>query len=349
MGTKIASLIIKSRHEISITDLSEKIIAFDAYNIIYAFLSSIRNKESGGGYFTDADGNVTSHLNGLFYRMNNLLIHGIKPVFIFDGEPPSFKAAEIQSRRDKKAEAAKKREEALEEGDFEAAMKYAQATSRITPQIVQDAKILLNLYGIPIIDAPSEAEAQGSHLLQQGKIYALNSQDYDSFLFGGTRIVRNLAISQRRKVPGQSRWIEVSPELIILNEMLGELGLKNRDQLILLGLLIGTDYNPDGIKGVGPKTALKLVLKYKNPEKLFEYLDVKFGLDTIFPFSPFSLLDYFRNPNVESELLFQHRSPQFQKIQQFLVEERGFNRDRVEKQLLLFKKKSEQKTLDRFF
>ncbi len=317
MGTKISSLISKSRHNIAITDLRGKIVAFDAYNIIYAFLSSIRNKQTGGGYFTDSEGNVTSHLNGMFYRLNTLLINGVKPVFIFDGKPPSFKTAEIQSRKEKKEEAVKKREEALEAGDFEAAMKYAQATSRITPQIVQDAKTLLEYYGIPVIDAPSEAEAQGSTLLQQGKIFALNSQDYDSFLFGGTRIVRNLALSQRRKVPNQNRWIEISPEEIILTELLQELGFKNRDQLILLGLLIGTDYNPEGIKGIGPKTALKLILKYQSPDRLFDYLEIKYGINSIFPYSPLKLLDYFRNPNVDADVHFQHQSPQLKLIQHF--------------------------------
>ena len=349
MGTKISSLISKSRHEIGIADLSGKIVAFDAYNIIYAFLSSIRDKQTGGGYFTDTDGNVTSHLNGMFYRLNTLLINGVKPVFIFDGEPPTFKTAEIHSRKEKKEEAETKREEALKEGDLETAMKYAQATSRITPQIVQDAKTLLNYYGIPVINAPSEAEAQGSTLLQQGKIYALNSQDYDSFLFGGIRIVRNLALSQRRKVPGQNRWIEVNPEVIILSELLQELGFKNRDQLILLGLLIGTDYNPNGIKGVGPKTALKLVLKYRNSDRLLDYLDTKYGLDSIFPYPPLTLLEYFKNPNVDAEVNFQHQSPQLKLIQHFLVEERSFNAERVEKQLIQLKKKTEQKTLDRFF
>ncbi|MHA1968610.1 MAG: flap endonuclease-1 [Candidatus Hodarchaeales archaeon] len=349
MGTKIGKLITESRQEIEIRDLTGKKIGFDAYNVIYAFLARIRDQSTGGNYFTDSEGNVTSHLTGIFYRMTNLLANNIKPAFIFDGKPPSFKTQEIELRKKKKEEAKLKQAEAIAKGDMISAMKYAQATSRITPNMIDDAKRLLSYFGIPIVQATAEAEAQAAILINQGKIHSVTSQDYDSFLFGSREVIRNLAITQRRKVPNQQRWIEAHPEQILLEDLLSELKFKNRDQLIMLGLLIGTDYNPDGIKGVGPITALKLVHKYTSPAALFEYLDIKYKNEEIFPYPPKTLLDYFRTPEVDKNVKITHSKINPNKIEEFLVEERDFQSNRVKRQLNMLKRKSSQNTLDKFF
>ncbi|MFW9857108.1 MAG: flap endonuclease-1 [Candidatus Thorarchaeota archaeon] len=356
MGTKIGPLIVKSRNEISLTDLSGKIIGVDAFITIYAFLARIRSRETGGGYFTDQEGNVTSHLIGLFNRMTSLLAHNISPVFIFDGEPPQFKAKEIKSRQEKKEQAEENRQEALARGDLESAMKYAQATSRVTSDIIEDAKRLLKYLGIPSVQAASEAEAQGVIMIQQNKIYAMATQDYDSFLFGGPRILRNLSVTQRRKQPSQDRWSESPPEQVLLKDILQELGLNSRDQLIMLGLLIGTDYNPDGIKGIGPKTGLKLVQQYNTLPSLLNHLKLKFDLKEVFPYPPSTLFEYFRSPEVD--LTTQIMFPKFDKskVIEFLVEERDFNQDRVERQLNTMVRKrqrlkleSARQSLDQFF
>ncbi len=349
MGTKIGKLISKSRHEIEIQELAGKKIGFDAYNIIYAFLARIRDQSSGGTYFTDSNGNVTSHLSGIFYRLTNLLANNIKPVFIFDGKPPSFKMAEIEERKKKKEEAALKQAEAIAKGDMIGAMKYAQATSSITPTMIEDAKRLLEYFGVPIVQAAAEAEAQGAKLVELGHLHSMTSQDYDSFLFGSNSVIRNLAISQRRKVPNQQRWIDVPPEKISLVDILSELRLKDRDQLIMLGLLIGTDYNPNGIKGVGPITALKLVHQYPTPTALFDYLDVKYNLKEVFPYPPNTLLEYFLSPEVNNDCEMKFSKPDPEKITEFLVEERDFQSSRIKRQLDMLRQKSSQKTLDKFF
>lgn len=355
MGTQIGKLITKCRLEIEYADLYGKKIGIDAYNMIYAFLAPIRSRDSGGGYLRDSEGNVTSHLSGLFYRMTNLLPY-IRPVFIFDGKPPIFKGREIEIRKERKKKAARKREDAIARGDMEEAMKHAQATSRITPNIVEDAKKLLEYFGIPVIQAASEAEAQGAFMVQTGDLYAIASQDYDSFLFGSQKVIRNLTITRRRRTPKQGGIIDLNPEKIIFKELLEELQLDNRDQLILLGLLIGTDYNPGGIKGVGPKTALKLIHKFRNPKSLLEYLDVKYSIRQTFPYPPETLLDYFRSPEVEENVKFTFHKPQIPKITEFLVEERDFRKDRIEialERMISRKRKIKQKTdqhsLDKFF
>ncbi|MFX0150042.1 MAG: flap endonuclease-1 [Candidatus Hodarchaeota archaeon] len=356
MGTQIGKLLIKCRHEIEYSHLYRKKIGIDAYNMIYAFLAPIRTRQTGGGYLTDANGNVTSHLSGLFYRMTNLLPYRIRPVFIFDGEPPIFKEKEIEIRKKRKNIAEIKRNDAIARGDLEEALKHAQATSRITSNMIEDAKKLLNYFGIPIIQAVSEAEAQGAFMVREGTLNAMASQDYDAFLFGSPEVIRNLTITRRRRVPSQSRSIELIPEKVILTELLDELKLGSRDQLIMLGLLVGTDYNPKGIKGIGPKTALKLVHKYRTPDSLLEYLNVNFSLNEVFPYPPNILLDYFRTPEVEKGVKIIIKKPQPDKITEFLVEERDFNKDRIEKQLeTMFtktrkiKQKLDQKSLEKFF
>ncbi|MHA1331463.1 MAG: FEN1 family endonuclease, partial [Candidatus Hodarchaeales archaeon] len=177
MGTQIGKLISSCRHEISLETLSNKIIGFDAYNMIYAFLAPIRHQSTWGGYLKDSKGNVTSHLSGLFYRLTNWLPYRVKPVFIFDGKPPKFKEEEIETRKQRKKLAETKRKEAIERGDLVEAMKYAQATSRITSEMVKDAKQLLKFFGIPCIQAKEEAEAQGAFMVRQGQMYAMASQD----------------------------------------------------------------------------------------------------------------------------------------------------------------------------
>ncbi|MFX1515231.1 MAG: flap endonuclease-1 [Promethearchaeota archaeon] len=355
MGTQIGKLLSKCRLEIEYSDLFGKRIGIDAYNMIYAFLAPIRYRETGGGYLTDSDGNVTSHLSGLFYRMTNILPYNISPVFIFDGKPPVFKEKEIETRKDRKIQAAKKREEALAIGDLESAMKFAAITSKITPQIIDDAKRLIEYFGIPTLQAASEAEAQGAYMVQEGKLDAMASQDYDSFLFGSPKVIRNLTVT-RRRVATKEGDIELNPEQVVLKELLEELQFDNRDQLILLGLLVGTDYNPGGIKGIGPKTALKLIHQYNTPSSLFEYLDAKYSIDKVFPHPPNRLLDYFRSPEVDEEIKFKFREPSISKIKEFLVEERDFRKDRIEGALQRMiskrrkiKQKADQQALDQFF
>ncbi|MHA2289232.1 MAG: flap endonuclease-1 [Promethearchaeota archaeon] len=234
-------------------------------------------------------------------------------------------------------------------GDMDEASKYAQATSRITPEILEDTKILLRYLGIPIVQAPSEAEAQGATLTNQGIIDAMASQDYDSFLFGCSTVIRNLGVSQRRKVPNQQRFVEVETEKIQLDQMLSEMQLKNRKQLIMVGLLIGTDYNPKGIKGIGPKTALKLVHKYPKLDSLLSHLDSTYDLEEIFPHPPEVLLEYFLSPEVNENIGISFSNPRPKKVQKFLVEERGFTSERIQRQIKALQRITNQSTLDTFF
>ena len=263
MGLDLKPLVKSS--PIMISDLSGKVIAIDAYNTIYQFLATIRGIT--GELLTNNNGEVTSHLSGLFYRNVNLLAEDIKLIYIFDGKPSPLKSKEIDRRRQVKQDALNKYQEAITAGRFEDARKYGQATSVLTDKMVEESKMILTLLGIPYIQAPSEGEAAAAQLTQSNIAFACASQDYDSLLFGAKRLIRNLAISGKRKVPNRNVYVDIEPEVIEQQQLLNETGL-NLEQLVDIGILIGTDFNPGGIPGIGPKTALKLVREHNKLEKI---------------------------------------------------------------------------------
>ena len=191
MGVKFKDIV--SPEEINLKDLEGRTVAIDAYNTIYQFLSGIRQRD--GSPLMDLNGNVTSHLSGILYRTSSIVDKGIKPIYVFDGQSSPYKAKTLEQRRAIKEEAEKQRQEAIAKGDREAARKYAIRTSRMTPYIIESSKKLLELMGVPYIQAKGEGEAQASYMVAQGDAWAVASQDYDCLLFGAPRIIRNLTLS----------------------------------------------------------------------------------------------------------------------------------------------------------
>lgn len=344
MGVQLGGLI--TRRKISLKDLSGKSISIDAYNTLYQFLSIIRGPD--GNPLMDKERRVTSHLSGLLYRTANLVGVGILPSYVFDGAPPKLKRIEIMRREEVKQEAVVKYHKALEEGRMEEARMYAQATARLRDYMVSDAQRLLSLMGIPWVQAPSEGEAQAAHMAAKGDVYAAASQDYDSLLFGAPVLVRNIAISGRRKLPRKNAYVEVEPEIVELQDVLRQLSI-DRIRLIHLGILVGTDYNTGGIKGVGPKTALKLVTKYSSFQEIRENL--KDGGS--FPVDPDDLVKLFLEPEVTDGYKLQWTPPDNEGVVAFLCGERDFSEERVRKALDMMgsglRKANERPTLEKWF
>ena len=264
MGVNLSP--ITQAREIELTELRGKTVAVDAYNTIFQFLSSIRQPD--GTPLQDSQGRVTSQLSGILYRVANLIEAGIESSFVFDGKPNEMKAGTIEDRIARREKAMVEYQEALREGDMKKAYSKAQQTSRMTPEILESSKQLLGLMGIPIVQAPSDGEAQGAYMCMKGDVYASASQDYDSILFGAPLLVRNLTISGRRKVPGRNVYRDVKTEVIDSKVMLSELGL-TREQLVDVCIMMGTDFNP-GVSGIGPKKGLKLIQKHGCLEKVME-------------------------------------------------------------------------------
>lgn len=318
MGVQLSE-IVESR-EIELHELAGKKIAIDAFNIIFQFLTIIRDRLTGEP-LKDSKGRVTSHLSGLFYRTTNLLELGIKPVYVFDGPPPEFKRKTLEEREELKLRAEEKWKEAVAKG--KPAFKYAQAAARLDEEMVETAKKLLELMGVPVVQAASEGEIQAAFLAKRGDVWASASQDYDSLLVGSPRLVRNISISGKRKLPNKEVYVEVKPELIELGEMLTDLGI-TQEQLIIVGLLVGTDYNP-GVKGVGPKKALELVKTEKTLENVLKKVEWRGDVPAE------ELYEFFLNPPVNKKYKLIWGKPKFGKLIEFLVGEHNFSRERVEK------------------
>jgi flap endonuclease-1 len=342
MGVQIGDIV--PHHPITLEHLRGKTVAIDALNFLYQFLAIIRQRD--GELLRDSKGRITSHLSGLFYRTANFVEAGIKPVYVFDGEPPVLKLKTVEQRKELREEAEREWRRALEEGRIEDARKYAQRSGRINQIMIDQAKRLLDAMGIPWVQAPSEGEAQAAHLVKRGDAWAVASQDFDSLLFGAPTLVRNLGITGRRKLPGKDAYREIAPELIRLDETLQALGLA-REQLIAIGILVGTDYN-QGIKGIGPKKALELVKKHPDPSELLQKKD----LAERFEVDPLEVYEIFANPKITNSYHVKWRDPDPEAIKRLLCDEHDFSEDRVQTgidKLLRGKAERGQTTLDRWF
>jgi len=336
MGIQIFDILQKK--DIEIEDLKGRVLAVDAFLWLHQFLSIIRQPD--GTPLMDSKGRITSHLSGIFYRSARLIENGLKLVFVFDGPSPRFKAATVEERNSVKERARIKWEEALDEENLEDARKAAQATSRLTDEMIQQSKNLLEFMGIPIVQAPSEGEAQCAYLCQKDLVYAVSSQDSDSLLFNAPRLVRNLSMTGRRKLPRQDTYIEIKPEIIELESVLKNLGV-TREQLIIIGLLVGGDYNP-GIKGYGPKKALELVKKEKTLKNVLEKIEWNNEMPAE------EIYDFYLNPEIEKNVNFEFKSPQPEKIMNLMVGEHEFSQERIEKIIKVLtesKESNKQKSL----
>jgi len=343
LGVNLRDLVPKTTTDL--INLRGKSIAIDAYNALYQFLAIIRQPD--GTPLKDHTGRITSHLSGLLYRTSNLVEMGIKVVYVFDGIPPTLKEVEIKRRARVKEEAIVKYEKALQEGKMEEARTYAQMTSRLKDYMTDDAKRLLNLMGIPWIQAPSEGEAQAAHLAKKRDTDFCASQDYDSLLFGAPQLIRNVTISGRRKLPRKNVYIEVVPEIVELDKVLKELGVTH-EQLVDIGILVGTDFNPEGVKGIGPKTALQLIKEYRSLEKLLPNLK-----EATFPVEPAKIREIFLNPKVTDNYHLTWKEPDLEGVIEFMCGERDFDQDRVtktlEKMSTGIKKQKGATTLEQWF
>ena len=331
MGVDLRDLITKV-HTIKLEELNKRVVVIDGYNALYQFLAIIRQPD--GTPLMDSKGRITSHLSGLFYRTVNLLEMGIKPVYVFDGKPPEVKEAEIEKRMKLKEEAEKKYLDAIKRGDYEEAKKYAKQAARIEDYMVESAKTLLRYLGVPIVEAPHDGEAQAAFLVLRGDAYAVSSPDYDSFIYGAPRVIRGLRITK-----GGGRKGEEETREYTLDEVLGKLGL-TREQLVDLAILIGTDFNPEGFRGIGPKRAYELIKKHGSLERIVRMGLVRWN----YPYRVEEIRSIFLNPPTTTNYNIEFREPDREKVIEFLVEEHDFNPERVNNELEAVYKRLERET-----
>jgi flap endonuclease-1 len=333
MGVALRDILLDYKRAVTWESLPG-IAAVDANNALYQFLSIIRQPD--GTPLMDKQGRVTSHLSGILFRVSNFMQKGIKPVFVFDGIPTALKQETVDGRRKIRTEASEKWKEAIERGDEAEAFKQARSSSRVDTTIIETSKELLRLMGLPTIQAPGEGEAQAAYMAAKGEARYVVSQDYDTLLFGAPTLVRNLTVSGKRKIRG--RQVTVNPERLILAEVLEGLRL-TREQLIEIGILIGTDFNP-GIEGIGPKTGLKIVQRGEFSAKIHEKLP---------DFDPAPVMDLFLHPQVTDDYTLVWSHPDIAGIKKMLCGEYDFSEERVEKAMENFCVKAGQKTLESWF
>ncbi|MGA2130524.1 MAG: flap endonuclease-1 [Candidatus Pacearchaeota archaeon] len=336
MGLNIKDII--PRKEIEISDLKDKLVFVDAFNMLYQFLSTIRQPD--GTPLMDNKHRVTSHLSGIFYRNVNLLAEGIKMVYVFDGTPPDLKAGTHKIRAEVRELAKSRYEEAKQEEDVEGMKRYSSQFVKINDEMLRESKELLEAMGIGVVQAPGEGESEAAFLSRVKPSYGVVSQDYDSLLFGATKLIRNLGLARKRKTI--SGWVEIKPELIELDRVLNLLEI-NLDQLICLGILVGTDYNPRGIPGIGQKRALELVKKYKQPVLIFKSVEEQMmGLPLEDRFDWQEIFELFHKPRTVNPDIKFHKVNE-DEIKRILVNEHDFSEERVDKQLEKLHEIKEQK------
>ena len=337
MGLQIYDII--SKKDIQIKDLKGKTLVVDAFNVIYQFLTTIRQPD--GTPLQDSKGRVTSHLSGLFYRNINLMENVIKLIYVFDGKHPDLKKLIHEKRQEAKEHALEKYEQAVSEEDVEEMGKYSKSLSVLDKIKIEESKELLEAMGIAVVQAPGEGEAQASYICKTNdEIYAIASQDYDCLLFDAPRLIQNLTLARKRKISSGS-YVDVVPQLIELNNVLSELEI-NREQLICIGVLCGTDYNPGGVKGIGPKKALKLVKEFKTADRVFEEVakmnegkyEVWFDWKQIF--------DLMSDPEVNKDYKIEFGKFDFARVKEIMLEH-DFSEERIESQFEKIKGLNEAK------
>lgn len=310
MGTNLRA--ICPINKIEIQSLSGRRLAVDAHNHLFQFITAIRTRS--GEPVKDSEGRPISHLLGLLPRTANLIDQGIKLVYVFDGLMPELKARTLEERKNLKIEAKRKYEQAKKREDIEEMRKYAVRTSRLTPEIIEDSKNLLQAMGVPIVQAPAEADAQAAYMVKKGDCYAAASQDYDMLLHGTPRVARNISKASRK-----SRGLE----LIVRDELLENLDI-TQNELIALAMFVGTDYNPDGVKGIAFKRGLKLLRK-NTIEEAFRKVAPELEWRPI--------VDLFKNMDVNESYSVKCNPPNKDTLYELLVEKHGLSEERVEKRV----------------
>ncbi len=344
MGIAISPL-IKSE-PVSLEDLTGKIIIIDAMNMLYQFVTTIRQHD--GTPLKDSHGNITSHLTGLFSRCTRLMQKGIKLVFVFDGKMPLLKAQERARRETLKTKAIEALKEATDSNDVDAMKKYSTQSTRVSSEMIAESKELLNALGIPFVEAPSEGEAQASYMVNKGDGDFVGSQDFDCLIYNGPRMIKNLSLSSRRKKINALTYKTITPEILDLSSVLKDLKI-TLPQLRALSMIIGTDFNVGGIKGLGPRKGLSLVKEYgEDFDRLFT--DIKW--DDFFEVSWKEVFDLISNMPHTDDYSLEWNEIDEKALHSLLVEKHDFSETRISNAIEELNKarlKSRQTSLGRFF
>lgn len=374
--------------EVDFKSLHGRKVAIDASMAIYQFLIAVR---SGGPnqqavMLTNSDGETTSHIQGLFNRTNRFLTEGMKPVFVFDGKAPSMKSGELAKRREKRKKAEEELKKAVDEENVEEMDKHSKRLARAGRKENEDCKRLLQLMGVPVIVAPMEAEAECAALCKAGLVYATGTEDMDALTFATPILIRKLTFANQTAKGAKIQQMNYKKAIEGLN--------LTHEQFVDLCILLGCDYC-DTIRGIGPKTALKLIRQHGSIEKIITSLKGVVNKDGVQkyvvpknwipdddekdedattdeeggdakkektleegnekPVPAYVLArELFFNHEVTTDVEIKFKAPQKEELTKFLVEEAGFNPERVKSSIEKLEKahaanRKPQARMDSFF
>ncbi|MFC6953096.1 flap endonuclease-1 [Halorubellus litoreus] len=244
--------------EVPWSEVEPGVVAVDAHNWLYRYLTTTV-RFTNESVYTTAAGDEVANLVGIVQGLPKFFEHDLTPVFVFDGGPSELKADEIAERREQREQLEDQLEDAREEGDAAEVARLDSATQRLTDVIQETSRELLSLLDVPVIEAPAEGEAQAAHMAARGDVEYVGTEDYDALLFGAPVTLRQLTSKG-------------NPERMDLEATLRDLDL-TREQLVDVAILCGTDFN-DGVRGYGPKTALKAVREHGDLWAVMEHEDV---------------------------------------------------------------------------
>jgi flap endonuclease-1 len=244
--------------EVPWSEVEPGVVAVDAHNWLYRYLTTTV-RFTNESVYTTAAGDEVANLVGIVQGLPKFFEHDLTPVFVFDGGPSELKADEIAERREQREKLEDQLADARDEGDAAEVARLDSATQRLTDVIQETSRELLSLLDVPVIEAPAEGEAQAAHMAARGDVEYVGTEDYDALLFGAPVTLRQLTSKG-------------NPERMDLDATLRDLDVTH-EQLVDVAILCGTDFN-DGVRGYGPKTALKAVKEHGDLWAVMEHEDV---------------------------------------------------------------------------
>ena len=308
---------LATAHPLELNEMAGQKIAVDVFLNAYQFITSLVGQE---GKPLSFNGKPVAHLMGFLDRATWMLENGIEPVFIFDGRPHDLKLETLAGRKERKVEAVEKWEAAVEAGDMALAKKLGPQTAEYTRDMVAETKRLFDCLGLVWIEAPMEAEGAGAVRCAKGEVAAVASQDWDTLLYGSPVLIRNLTSHGRKKF-GRV----LTAEKVVLKEMLDTHEI-TKEQLVDLAIMIGTDFHP-GIKGIGPKTGLKLIKEHGTMEAVAEVKEFEMPKDIE------TIRGLFLNHPVHPDPIPQAQRAVEKDLREFLQGEYGFSDGRLQRAL----------------
>jgi flap endonuclease-1 len=312
--------------DVSFDDLGGSVVAVDAHNWLYRYLTTTVRFTRDEAY-TTPDGQEVANLIGVVQGLPKFLEHDVTPVFVFDGGVTDLKDAEVEKRREQREKREDELEDARERGDTAEIARLDSQTQRLTDVILETTRELLSILDVPVIEAPAEGEAQAARMARSGTVDYAGTEDYDALLFGSPRTLRQLTSSG-------------DPERMDLDATLEHHDI-TWEQLVDVGILCGTDFN-EGVSGIGPKTAVKTVREHGDIWGVFEARDVHIdNVDRI--------RGLFLDPPVTEDISFDAEiTPDVEAAREFVVDEWHVAADEVERGFERIGDATQQTGLDRW-